>query len=210
MRRRAGTAGRMRRRAAGYRTRRRSRRNTSGAGAVCARCQRRCRCAACGTGTLLCGARPDATRTFRRCGAVLRGDDACLSGSDRTVSQSRHHPYPPGPHRRCRARAARRPRTRSAQCAGLQSARLAIAKRAVSPRHARRTNRRSPSIPPILDARFNLAVLYDLYLQQPEQALINYELYRRAGGEQGCHAGALDRRPAPAGDDARGAAGGGS
>jgi Flp pilus assembly protein TadD len=33
------------------------------------------------------------------------------------------------------------------------------------------------------DARFNLAVLYDLYLQQPEQALINYELYRRAGGE---------------------------
>lgn len=34
------------------------------------------------------------------------------------------------------------------------------------------------------DARFNLAVLYDLYLQQPEQALINYELYRRAGGEE--------------------------
>lgn len=38
--------------------------------------------------------------------------------------------------------------------------------------------------PAYLDARFNLAVLYDLYLQQPEQALINYELYRRAGGEQ--------------------------
>ncbi len=38
--------------------------------------------------------------------------------------------------------------------------------------------------PAYADARFNLAVLYDLYLQQPEQALINYELYRRAGGEE--------------------------
>lgn len=33
------------------------------------------------------------------------------------------------------------------------------------------------------DARLNLAILYDLYLQQPRMALAHYELYRRAGGD---------------------------
>jgi tetratricopeptide (TPR) repeat protein len=36
--------------------------------------------------------------------------------------------------------------------------------------------------PDYTDAHFNLAILYDLYLQQPSSAFLHYEYYRHAGG----------------------------